>query len=1069
MTRARAIFGGTASLLALAAVCFGLPWALLRWGRMPAMPSGDWWQHLTDSAVSDTTVFAVLTVAAWAVWLIFTTATVVEAVAGLRGVQAPHLALAGPFQRLARDLVVAILMMVSVAQSTVPAAANSSSPGPVPSERQAATSAAVTQPRPTPTAQAVDPAPTPRAATNTTVTPGPATSETTPKVIAVKRGDNPWTLAEAHLGDGMRWRELFELNRGVPQPDGQAWTDPEIIRPGWRLQLTSPSTLQPPPEASMIHVVEAGDTLSGLAERYLGNPASSSELFQLNRDRPQPDGRCLTHPDLVVVGWRLVIPTRPPAADATRPAEEPNDPPAEAAPTPVLAAGETPSTTTTMPASDSTPPLPRTTPPETKGHQPSAQGSEPDGSSIPAVAGIGGAVVLATGLALRLRWLRRRLATRGARHAAPPVGPVEHAALSAADVPLVQWAGQQLALLMHTADRRRLTATPLAVEISDMTGIEILWDAPQHAPPPPGWTAADGGWAWRFAYDPDAALPADELPAALPALVTIGQRDGRQLLVDLEAFGILTVQGPTDRAEEFTRSVAVELACGNDLSDAYVTTVGLDLDDAVAPRHRLTATDTAGAVAQLDSATRAVNAVLQGAHLPDTFRARAGDTTPIEATVVVVHDADPTRLTELAALADTRRGVAVVATVAAPPAMHGAHIEIDPSGTSARFEPLGITFQPVRMPAPTAAAIHASIEALADLPDDLTEPAPPTMLHGTGRSLAIAPLPTDVTNGPAPAAADGNGAGNGHAHLPNPAVDSLGPAGFSLEAGSGPDPVIDSAPPSGPEDPDVNDGLDGHLFAAEPPLSEHAPLMVRVLGVPAIPDRPSIGRRELILAALLACRNGTLAASAVQDALWGSRPVEAKTVWNFVANVRRALGNFGDGSPVMPAADRTRGTLHLDPRVTTDLAVLRDIVARADQLASTDAIATLRHGLALVEGPPFDAPGYDWAHRDQDVSEAAAVIEQTVDRLVELAVAAGHIDLARQAITRGLRGLPGDEHLYRTRMRVESAAGNRAGILAAYDELTVHLADFETEPSPVTTALYHELTRQSQPAPPRLT
>ena len=69
-------------------------------------------------------------------------------------------------------------------------------------------------------------------------------------------------------------------------------------------------------------------------------------------------------------------------------------------------------------------------------------------------------------------------------------------------------------------------------------------------------------------------------------------------------------------------------------------------------------------------------------------------------------------------------------------------------------------------------------------------------------------------------------------------------------------------------------------------------LVVRVLGVPAIPDRPDIGRRELILAVLLACRGGTLAASAAQDALWGGKPVEPKTVWNFVAAVRRALGDF---------------------------------------------------------------------------------------------------------------------------------------------------------------------------------
>ena len=41
--------------------------------------------------------------------------------------------------------------------------------------------------------------------------------------MRVARGDSPWSLAERHLGDGLRWRELWDLNRGVPQADGRAW------------------------------------------------------------------------------------------------------------------------------------------------------------------------------------------------------------------------------------------------------------------------------------------------------------------------------------------------------------------------------------------------------------------------------------------------------------------------------------------------------------------------------------------------------------------------------------------------------------------------------------------------------------------------------------------------------------------------------------------------------------------------------------------------------------------------------------------------------------------------------
>jgi hypothetical protein len=148
--------------------------------------------------------------------------------------------------------------------------------------------------------------------------------------------------------------------------------------------------------------------------------------------------------------------------------------------------------------------------------------------------------------------------------------------------------------------------------------------------------------------------------------------------------------------------------------------------------------------------------------------------------------------------------------------------------------------------------------------------------------------------------------------------------------------------------------------------------------------------------------------------------------------------------------------------VTTDLATLRDLVDRAADEPTSIAIELLREGLGLITGPPFDAPGYDWAHRDQDVTEASALIEHATLRLVELAREAGDTDLAREALLRGLRGLPGNEELYRSRMRVEHDAGNTAGVKHTFDELVTYLADFESEPSESTTALLRLLTSASR-------
>jgi hypothetical protein len=199
-------------------------------------------------------------------------------------------------------------------------------------------------------------------------------------------------------------------------------------------------------------------------------------------------------------------------------------------------------------------------------------------------------------------------------------------------------------------------------------------------------------------------------------------------------------------------------------------------------------------------------------------------------------------------------------------------------------------------------------------------------------------------------------------------------------------------------------------------------------------------------------------ASAVQDALWNGQAVQGKTVWNLVGRTRTALGQLPDGTWALPPSDRNRRMRGLAPGVTTDLAILRHLYEQALDVSSAEAIGLLRQGLALVEGPPFDADRYDWAHHGtQDVAEASRLVEQASEQLVDLALDNDDIDTARESITQGLRGLPGDEILYRLRMRVEHHAGNLPGVTAAYDELLRYLAELETEPSPSTVELHREL------------
>jgi DNA-binding SARP family transcriptional activator len=63
--------------------------------------------------------------------------------------------------------------------------------------------------------------------------------------------DSLWRIAKRTLGEGRRWPEIFELNRGMRQPYGQTFLRPSLIYPGQELRLpVATSPLAPTPERS---------------------------------------------------------------------------------------------------------------------------------------------------------------------------------------------------------------------------------------------------------------------------------------------------------------------------------------------------------------------------------------------------------------------------------------------------------------------------------------------------------------------------------------------------------------------------------------------------------------------------------------------------------------------------------------------------------------------------------------------------------------------------------------------------------------------------------------------------
>ncbi|WP_405657758.1 hypothetical protein [Streptomyces sp. NBC_00079] len=138
-----------------------------------------------------------------------------------------------------------------------------------------------------------------------------ADQRSTPRTVTVRPPhygihDSLWRVADRTLGDGGRWPEIYALNCGRPQPDGDALTNPDLIRPGWILRLPdgaspsvpdhhapgAPRTPKPSPSASPSPSPSAGSPSPPSASpSSSGEPSSSAPWVSSHGPRPhEPDG-----------------------------------------------------------------------------------------------------------------------------------------------------------------------------------------------------------------------------------------------------------------------------------------------------------------------------------------------------------------------------------------------------------------------------------------------------------------------------------------------------------------------------------------------------------------------------------------------------------------------------------------------------------------------------------------------------------------------------------------------------------------------------------------------------------
>ncbi|WP_029429680.1 LysM peptidoglycan-binding domain-containing protein [Blastococcus sp. URHD0036] len=1015
------------ALLVLLAGVLGAPVGLWRLGRAYLPDELPSWAQVSASLSSPDTgavLLGLLVLVGWVAWAAFTLSVAVELTAQLRGLPSLRLpGLATP-QQVAGLLIAAVIGLTSGSVLAAPALAAPTVAMPLPTQ----------EPLPTPT-----PVPTPE----TRPTASPAAGLT----YTVQPRDTLGRIAARQLGDWSRFEEILDLNRGRPQPDGGALTDPALIRPGWILVLPTDAPGAARPAAGRV-VVEPGDTLTGIAQEH--GLDAWRPIFDLNAGEPQPGGGNFTDPDLLRPGQVLDLPPTEPS-----PAEPPAVEPAPSPPAPPSEDGEsTPQLDGPQPPA----PIPSADPvPEDQGPAPTVEpdtsdtGAQQSSSTLATVLSGSGALLAAGVAAAWLAHRRQRLRSRRPGRRLTPL-PADLAAAEAvvaaagavgqADYQALDRALRELAVLISADPDTRLPD----IVAARLGGVHLQLRLPEAGvkPPPAPWTVDDTGLWWSLKLDEPTGVDPDEAGARLapyPTLVTIGADNQWRWLLDLEHFGDLTIAGPASRRENLARHIAAELAV-NSWSDLLtVTTVGFGEELADLAPDRLSVADASAFVALraelTDGGTDDAD-VLQG-----RLRAAEGDGWMPHVVLAPYLDAalgEQNRSGRALAADRCRRGSVALVTA-------------DPEASS--DDDLGVTLTEdgivlipalgLRLPAPQLNVQEAvDIAALLAFERDTSDQAVPAaegdrpwQVHtDSGGALCAdaalsATATPDQTEGQLSQREDRSAATQASELSPGQSTDVV-----VADAADGPTLLAPSSALALRRTIEADlDQLDRDLRdwwnpdCQRPRLTLLGPVTLRALGDEKAVTRSGLRRRYEEAVAYLATRphGATVdeAATALQPARRGKTDdVSARAyVHRITAGARAWLGVDPDtGEKHLSSGHRGPYTL---TNVLVDADLFRQLRARAG-VRGRDGMADLISALKLVSGQPFAQrpTGYEWLD-GLDFTLTAAICD-VAHQVVTAALGEGNLEAARAGATTALRVAPDDEKVLLDAMQVAFSEGNRA-------------------------------------------
>jgi LysM repeat protein len=209
--------------------------------------------------------------------------------------------------------------------------------------------------------------------------------------------------------------------------------------------------------------------------------------------------------------------------------------------------------------------------------------------------------------------------------------------------------------------------------------------------------------------------------------------------------------------------------------------------------------------------------------------------------------------------------------------------------------------------------------------------------------------------------------------------------------------------------------------AMDPGRTVHHPVLqllgpIELLGATG-PVPPRAAKQCLEYCAWLLENPGTTA-----QAMVTALAVAEGTRRSNMSRLRSWLGTSPDGEAYLP--DAYSGRISLHPAVSSDWQCLQILTSTGVNRASDES---LKAALKLVRGAPLaDAAPGQWHWAEELRTDMISCVRDIGVELADRALLAGDLELARWAASRALLSAPGDELLLAARIRTEHAAGNTA-------------------------------------------